>query len=329
MKVAAFAAVSALGLASTSDAKELRLATITPDKTIWQKQAMGFVNKVAELSNGELTISYFGNAELGTMADTMKMTLTGRLDMWLGATPALGAVVPEMSLLSLPYMFDSVSQVGCAVPQLMEPTTAAIGKKFHLVGFSAVGTQSLGTKEPVRVPADLANMKLRTAPLKSTMIFFGGVGANPVPLSAAETTAALGTGLVDAVDFAPTFYMATGTNKIAPNFTPTEHTYNLGGLAMSSKSWAGLSDAEKQIIDDAWAQTMVLPDLINQVTGFEAKMLGAHMKTGGTVVELTDEERAAWVAAGKASWAKILPEVRGDVDGYMAAIDAAKASCTQ
>lgn len=328
-KLAALAVASLVGMAPVAEAKELRLGTITPDKTIWHKQTMGFVQKVEELSNGELTISYFGNAELGTMADTMKMTLTGRLDMWMGAVPALGAVVPEMSLLSLPYVFDDTDQVACVVPKLMDTTRAAIGKKFQLVGFSAVGTQSLGTKEPIRVPADLANLKLRTAPLKTTMLFFGSVGANPVPLAAAETTAALGTGLVDAVDFAPTFYMATGTNKTATNFTPTEHTYNLGGLAVSSKSWAGLTDGEKKIIDDAWAQTMVFPELVKQVAGFEGKMLGAHKKSGGTVIDLSDEERATWKAAGVASWEKILPELRGDVDGYMAAINDAKASCSQ
>ncbi|MDU8929121.1 TRAP transporter substrate-binding protein DctP [Alisedimentitalea sp. MJ-SS2] len=326
-KLAGVALSAALTFGSAADAKELRLGTITPDNTIWAKQAIGFVAKVEELSGGDLTISYFGNAELGTMADTMKMTLTGRLDMWLGAIPALGAVVPEMSLLSLPYVFDSPTQAGCAVPKLMDRTRVAIGKKFHLLGFTAVGTQSIGAKKEIRTPSDLANIKLRTAPLKTTMTFFGTVGANPVPLAAAESTAALGTGLVDAVDFAPTFYVATGVNKTATFFAPTRHTYNLGGLAISSKTWAGLSDAEKQILSDAWAQAMPLAQNVAAVEGFEAKMLGAHKKSGGTVVELTEEEQAAWKEAGLASWEKILPELRGDVDGYLAAIQAAKQGC--
>lgn len=327
MKLMGMALSTALSFGAVAEAKELRLGTITPDNTIWAKQAQGFVAKVEELSAGDLTISYFGNAELGTMADTMKMTLTGRLDMWLGAVPALGAVVPEMSLLSLPYVFETPQQAGCAVPKLMDRTRDAVGKKFHLLGFTAVGTQSIGAKEEIRTPSDLANVKLRTAPLKTTMIYFGGIGANPVPLAAAESTAALGTGLVDAVDFAPTFYVATGVNKSAPYFTPTRHTYNLGGLAISAKTWAGLSDAEKQILADAWALSMPLAENVMAVEGFEAKMLGAHKKSGGTVVELTPQEQAAWRQAGLGSWEKILPELRGDVDGYLAAIQAAKQGC--
>lgn len=309
------------------EAKELRLGTITPDNTIWAQQARGFVAKVEELSGGDLTVSYFGNAELGTMADTMKMTLTGRLDMWLGAVPALGAVAPEMSVLSLPYLFDSPTQAGCAVPKILDRTREAIGKKFHLVGFSAVGTQSVAAKKEVRTPDDLANVKLRTAPLKTTMTFFESIHANPVPLAAAESTAALGTGLVEAVDFAPTFYVATGVNKTAPYFTPTEHTYNLGGLAISSKTWAGLSDVEKQYLSDAWAQTMPFEQVVHAVAEFEAKMLGAHKKSGGTVVEMTEEEAAAWKTAGLASWSKIMPDLRGDAEGYLEAVQAAKEAC--
>lgn len=114
----ALSAIMAFGAAA--EAKELRLGTITPDNTIWTiwaKQVQGFVAKVAELSGGDLANSYFGNAQLGTMADTMKMTLTGRLDMWMGAVPALAAVVPEMSLLSLPYIFESPNIASADAPR--------------------------------------------------------------------------------------------------------------------------------------------------------------------------------------------------------------------
>lgn len=326
-KLTTVAALATFAFSAAADAKELRLGTITPDNTIWAKQAQGFVAKVAELSGGELTISYFGNAELGNMGDTMKMTLTGRLDMWLGATPALAAVVPEMAVLSLPYVFDTAAEAGCVMPQLLDRTREATGGKFHLLGFSAVGTQSIGAKVEVRLPSDLANMKIRTAPLQTTMAFFGSIGANPVPLDAAESTAALSTGLVDAVDFAPTYYMATGSNKVASFFTPTLHTYNLGGLAVSAQTWGGLTEAEQNILTEAWDQAMPLAQNAAAVDGFENKMLGAHMQGGGTVVELTDEEKAVWKEAGLASWNIILPELRGDIEGYMAALQGAKEGC--
>lgn len=325
-KLTGAALTGAVLFAGVAEAKELRLGTITPDNTIWAKQMQGYVAKVAELSGGDLTIEYFGNAQLGTMGDTMKMTLTGRLDMWVGATPALAAVTPELALWSLPYIFETPEEAACVVPKLIDITREKIGGKYFFVGATAVGTQSLGLDRPANRPEDVANLKLRTAPLKTTMAFFSSIGANPVPLAAAETSAALGTGLVDGVDFAPTFYVATGANKAATVFTPTEHTYNVGGVIVSAKTWAGLSDGEKQVLQDA----MVALDFAasaQQIKGFEAKMIGAHKKSGGTVTELSDEDRAAWKAAGIASWDVILPKLRGDVDGYMAAITAAKADC--
>lgn len=328
-KVTGVALSALMTFATTLEAKELRLGAITPDNTVWADQTKRFVTKVDELSGGDLTIAYFGNAELGTMADTMKMALTGRLDMWLGAIPALAAVVPELTLLSLPYAFESPQQVGCAVPKLVERSREAVGSKFYLLGFQPVGTQSVGAKKELRKPADLANIKLRTAPLKPTMIYFDTIGANPVPLAAAESSAALNTGLVDAVDFAPTFYVAIGANKTAPYFTPTEHIYNLAGLVLSSKIWNSLSDEEKAILGKAWSESMPLAENIVEVQAFEGKVLAAHTADGGTLVDMTDDEREAWKEAGLASWEKILPEIRGDVEGYLAAIQTAKDGCGQ
>lgn len=325
-KVAATVLAGALSCSGAANALELRLGTVTPDNTVWAKQLKGYVAKVAELSGGDLTIEYFGNAQLGTMGDTMKMVLTGRLDMWIGATPVLAAVTPELGLLTFPYMLDSSAEAACVVPKLLDISREKVGKKYHYLGSTAVGSQSLGVKQEIRTPAGLANVKLRTAPLKATMTYFKSIGANPVPLAAAETTAALGTGLVDAVDFAPVFYVATGANKTAPVFVTTRHTYNVGAVIVSSRTWAGLSDAHKQILDDAMV-ALDFPTSAAQIDGFEAKMLGAHKAKGGTVVDLTEAERAVWRDAGLASWDMVLPDMRGDVEGYMAAIQAAKAEC--
>lgn len=325
--IATAAVASFLALAAGAEARELRFASIVPDNSIWAQQAQGFAERVAEISNGELTVSYFGNAEMGTMADTLRMVMSGRLDIWMGATPALGAVVPEISLLTLPYLFDSEAQIACSMPQMVEPTRTLIDERFHLLAFTAVGSQGIGSQQEIRLPADAANLKIRTAPLQSTMEFIGGVGANPVPLAAAESLAALSTGLVDAVDLSSIYYVATGANRSAPYFTPTAHNYNFGGVIVAARTWGSLSSDEQAILAQAWDETSTFAQSVEGVAAFEAQMMALHTQSGGTLVELSDDERAAWQTAGRAVWDNVLAEMRGDVEGYLGAIEAAKSTC--
>lgn len=314
-------------LPSVAQAVELRLSSVAPDGTIWHQQMTDYIAKVNELSGGDIKIEYFGGGQLGNNADTLNMVMSGRLDIWFGPSPNMAAITPEISLWSLPYLFESAEEAKCVGPRLVDPARELIGDKYHLAGIISVGSQSLGLKEEAHRPEDIAGIKLRTAPLKTTLTFFDGIGANPVPLAAAETSAALNTGLVDGVDFTPSFYMASGSAKLAPVFVPTEHTYNIGGFAISSRAWNGLSDEQKAIMDEAFAATLSFPNLVQQVADDEQKAIDKHLENGGSVVALSDEDKSAWQTAGRASWDAVLADLRGDADGYLQVINDAKAAC--
>lgn len=326
-KITATAVAGIVALAGVASATELKLASIAPSKSIWAAQVQRYADKVAELSGGDLTINTFFDAQLGNMGDTLKNTLSGRNDIWIGATPVLGAVTGELQLFTLPYMFKGADDAGCIVTKLTPNVQAAAGKKFKYLGTTPVGTQAIAADKPMLMPEDLAGYKIRTAPLKASIEFFDSVGATPLPLAAAETAAAASTGLVDAADFTIVYLVLTGTNKALPVYTRTNQIYNLGGMIVGAKAWAGLSDSQKKVMEDA----MVALEFTNaaaEVAAFEAKMEGAHKKKGGSIVELSDEQHAAWEAAGKASWETAMTEIKGDAPGFMAAIDAARAECT-
>ncbi len=330
MKMKSLTAALALSvstlIAGNLEAKELRLATIVPDKSIWSVLAHRYADRVNELSGGELTVEIFGNAELGTMADTLKMTLSGRVDMWLGATPVLAAVTPELATLTFPYVFDSHDQIKCAVPKLEGDIREAIGGKYELISMMPVGSQNIGTVGAASAPGDLKGKKIRSAPLPSSLAFFKAMGAKPQPLSAAETPAALSTGLVEGVDLATAFYVFTGSNKTATNLIKTEHVLNLGGLIVSARSWKKLSGEEQEILLKA-ADAIPFPAGVDEIVGFEGKMEAAHKEAGGSVVDLSDEDRAAWKDLGRGTWDAILADMGDGASTFLDKVAAAQDSC--
>ena len=103
---------SALRSASVQ-ATELRLSMAPPPNSPWGAIAQKFVDKVAELSGGELTVKAFMGSKLGGEQDIIKQIARGRVDMGVMSNTAVSLVVPEFGLLASPYAFDSPEQFDC------------------------------------------------------------------------------------------------------------------------------------------------------------------------------------------------------------------------
>ncbi len=322
---AACLAVAASFLTTPVSAETLKLATVAPDKSVWGAQALRFAAAV-EASGADLEIEYFGSAQLGNMADTFKSTLSGRIDIWYGVVPVMSAVTPELGLFTLPFLYDNIDEVKCTVPKMTDKVREAVGAKYHILTLVPVGGQDVSGKIPIRRPSDLQGVKIRSAPVPASMNFFRSMGATPQPLPASETPSALATGLIDAVDFDVTYLTLTGAYKTASNYTPLSFNYNIGAYIISARSWAKLNDAQKTALQAA-ADSLDFATSVDEVEAFEAAMEAKMLAGGGTKIELTDEEYAEWVAAGRASWDETIASIRGDTTSMMDAIQAARASC--
>ena len=114
MKHAIFASVLAVGLTATAaaQAKELRLSMAPPPNSPWGAVAQKFVDKVAELSGGELTITPYMASKLGGEQDVIKQIARGRIDMGVMSNTAVSLVVPE---------FDSASTTSRRVIMPISP----------------------------------------------------------------------------------------------------------------------------------------------------------------------------------------------------------------
>ncbi|MCB1419791.1 MAG: TRAP transporter substrate-binding protein [Notoacmeibacter sp.] len=326
----AVAAAFACSFAFTSNAvaTELRLASAAPAKSVWATQLKRYADKVAELSDGKLTIDIFPGGELGNMIDTWKMMLGGRLDIWNGVTLLAATVTPELGTLTLPYIVNDYDEFKCMIPKLETEMATAAGDKYQILAAQPVGAQSLGLVKEAHKPSDLAGRKLRSAPTPAVVEFWKSIGATPQALPESEIAPALSTGLVEGSDQSSIYYVATGANKSAPYLLQTRHVFNLGILAVSAKTWASLTDSEKQIMKDA-TSSWNFPEMVDEVMAFEKMLLDSHVKGGGHIIELTEDEAKEWRAAGQATWDYGVGQLGGQSKAFMTSIEEARASCAK
>src|SRR5260370_2177849 len=125
-----------------------------------------FSNKVAELTQGGLTIKVVTDGQLGGQKESIEAVLAGNLEFAQVNNALLGTVYPNTQLFDLPFVFrDNM--------HMRKVVRGPIGQKIYaeyadktgmtlLMAGLADGPRSVWNRtRPVRSPADLKGMKLR------------------------------------------------------------------------------------------------------------------------------------------------------------------------
>jgi TRAP-type C4-dicarboxylate transport system substrate-binding protein len=280
---------------------ELRYATSAPPKTVWEMQVKRFQKQVEEISKGTLKINAFLNSQLGSEQDTVAQVARGRIDMGGYSMTAGSLLVPEISLLNIPFLFKDQKEQDCVAD--------IIGKKSFVS------------------PDDLKGLRARSAPNKVAAFMWTQFGANPNPLPVTEWNSAFQTGLIDVADSAPTFYFFSGLAKLAPVVTMTQHQDQGGVVIVNKAAFDRLSPDQQKALMSSSTLTPAA-QLRAEVRGFEGKIREMHKAAGGTIVELTAEQRAVWRKGMEAAWPQMVAAVGGEANAYWKAIQDGIKACS-
>lgn len=331
LRILSAAALLALPLTGTASgqAVELRYATSAPPKTVWEMQVVRFQKQVEDASKGSLKINAFLNSQLGSEQDTVQQVARGRIDMGGYSVTAGSLLVPELSLLNIPFLFKDQKEQDCVVDNhLTKITQDMFAKKgVVMISWSEVGVADIIGKKPYLTPDELKGLKARSAPNKVAAFMWTQFGANPNPLPVTEWNSAFQTGLVDVADSAPTFYFFSGLSKLAPVVTMTQHQ-DQGGVVIMNKDAFDKLSAEHKAALTGTSTSVPASQLRAEVRGFESKIREMHKAAGGTIVELTPEQRSVWRKGIEAAWPKMVEAVGGEAGAYWKAIQAGIKACS-
>jgi TRAP-type C4-dicarboxylate transport system substrate-binding protein len=308
---------------------ELRYATSAPPKTVWEMQVQRFQKQVEEASKGTLKINAFLNSQLGSEQDTVAQVARGRIDMGGYSITAGSLLVPEISLLNIPFLFKDQREQDCVYDKHLTQITGDlfVKKGVIMIGWSEVGVADIIGKKAFGSPDDLKGLRARSAPNKVAGYMWSQFGANPNPLPVTEWNSAFQTGLIDVADSAPTFYFFSGLAKLAPVVTMTQHQDQGGVVLINKAAFDKLSEDHRKALQGTGVQTPA-SQLRAEVRGFEGKIREMHKAAGGTIVALTPEQRAVWRKGMEAAWPKMVAAVGGEANAYWKAIQDGIRACS-
>ncbi len=233
----------------------LRYATSLAEDSAYYKGAVALKDAVEQKSNGCIKMQIFANAALGTDQDMVEGMQMGSIDMASPSTGATGSVVPEATILDLPYLFDDYKHVYAVMDGPIgsqDIYRMYDGAGFHPLGYWEIGFRNLTTKsKPVQTPADIAGLKLRTLSSKIHQTAWSLVGAQPVAIDFTELYNALSTGVVDGQENPYNIILTGKLYEVQKYLSVTNHVYGVAPTSISDKTFARLSPELQKVLKEA------------------------------------------------------------------------------
>jgi tripartite ATP-independent transporter DctP family solute receptor len=168
----------------------------------------------------------------------------------------IAKLVPDFSIFTAGYVIrDPAHQQKVFNGPIGENLFKAVSEKMDVTILSTVylGTRQVNLRDVrnVKTPADLKGVKLRMPGTKEWLFLGEALGATATPLAFGEVYLGLKTGTIDGQDNPLPTVRAAKFYEVTKQLVLTNHLVDGIFIAISNKTWNGLSAAQKQNVKAA------------------------------------------------------------------------------
>ena len=231
-----------------AQAKVMNLAFTPPADSHYGDAARAFADTIAERSDGAFEIALRPAGALGGERDVIEGMQIGTVELAISSTGPIGNFVPEVYALDFPFLFDDYASAHAVLDGEIGQELLASFQPHGIVGLAWAenGFRHItNSVRPIREPADLAGLKLRTMENEVHIAAFRAAGAAPTPMSWTEVLTSLQQGTIDGQENPIPIVTANNMWEIQDNITLTGHVYSPAVVAMSAIHWDGLTEEQQ------------------------------------------------------------------------------------
>jgi tripartite ATP-independent transporter DctP family solute receptor len=296
----------AFAVGTTQAQTVYRFASESPRSDTQSIAAERMAEVLKQKTGGKLDLKIFADSQLGTFQAAIAGVRGGTIDMAVSGSGNFTGLVPLIGILDLPYLFAGTEH---AYKVLDGPTGQALLAKLEPLGMKGLAfwdngwRQMTNSKHPIKTPADVKGLKMRTTGSPAHIEAFKELGANPVPMPIAELYTALEMKTVDAQEHPIGVFYSSKFFEVQKHVSLTYHAYSALILVMNKAKFDGLSpDLQKAVLEAAHEGAQYQRKLNNE----NIAKIAADLKSKGIEVvekvdngpftEATKNVKAAFVA---------------------------------
>jgi tripartite ATP-independent transporter DctP family solute receptor len=294
LKNALFASLLAAGLMTgvmgTAQAQTtLRFASEAPRSDTQFIAGEKFNELLKAKSGGALDVKIFADSSLGAFQAALSGVRGGTIDIAVSGSGNFSGLVPLLGVFDIPFMFKDTAHayrvLDGKVGQEMLDKLGEFGMKG--LAFWDNGWRELtNNKHPVKTPADVKGLKIRTTGSPAHIEAFKLLGANPVPMPLAELFTALEMKTVDGQEHPLGVLWSAKLYEVQKHLSLTNHAYSALILVMNKAKYDALPPAQQKALVEAAREAGQYQRKLNNDN--MAKIVADVKKAGMQVVDVVD-----------------------------------------
>ena len=301
--LSAFGALSAVPQALAVD---LTLGHVLSEDSHYHAAATKFAELVSEKSKGDINVTVFPAGQLGGEVQMIQNARSGAIDLVVTGEPPLENTVPELAVLSLPYLFDTTDAANAALQGKAGDKLLSYIDKHDLVGlgFVSVFERSVYGTKPVRSLDDMKGFKIRVIQGPGFVGAYEALGAQSTPMAYSEVFLALQSGVVDGAEASPEQLIQDKFVEATKYFNLTRVHHMAATMIMSKAAFDRLTPEQQAIVREAGKEASAASIDVykkNAADGLE------ELKKAG--IEIIEPDLAPFMEKARGAWDGLLANI--------------------
>ena len=288
----------------------LRISTPAVPDDWHAKMWTVFKESLDKAAPNQFDVQIHLNASLFKQGAEPAAMARGNLELTTVSAFDMAKLVPEFSIFTAGYIVrDPQHQQKVFNGPIGDELFKAVADKMDITVLSTayLGTRQVNLREArnVRTPADLKGVKLRMPGSKEWLFLGETLGATATPLAFGEVYMGLKTGTIDGQDNPLPTVRAAKFYEVTKQLVLTNHLVDSLFIAIASKTWNGMTAAQKQAVKAA-AQAATSFNNDNRIK--EEAQIVDFFKQQGLQVSTPDVEafrKSVQDAYAKSDYAKV------------------------
>ncbi len=255
----AVALLVSLVLAWPAQATTFKVATVSPDGSMWMTELRSGAKQIAERTDGRVAFKFYPGGVMGDDKAVLRKIRSGQLHGAVLTAGGLNQVYPDLQLYTMPMVFNDLAEVD-HIRTVMDGTLMSGLQENGYVGFgiAEVGFAYAMTKTPVQTFEEIRAQKV--------WIPDGDPGAElavrtfditPIPLSIADVLGGLQTGLINSVAVPPVGAIALQWHTQLKHVFDLPLLYVYGLLTVRDRQFSKLEEGDQAIVREVMGDVVV------------------------------------------------------------------------
>jgi TRAP-type transport system periplasmic protein len=210
-----------------------------------------FRQKLAETPGNRFVVDGRSGNALGGENIVLEATRSGALDVAVLTGGVVSAVVPEMSVFDIPFLFRDEAHAKAVMqgPVVTKIAPGFASKGLVLLAFGKQGFRHMtNSKRPIRTPEDIKGLSIRVIPNETYKMAFQALGAQVVPMDFPLVYGALKDGRLDGEENPLTVISNSRFFEVQKHLTMTGHFFSPVAFVANRAMFEKLEPADQEAL---------------------------------------------------------------------------------